>query len=81
MRRKGAAMDADTASDPTLLAVDQAEAARRLSVSTRTIFTLREQGKIGFIRPGGTGGKVLIPVDELRRYVRENKQTAAEVTA
>jgi excisionase family DNA binding protein len=61
-------------SEPMPLAVTQREAARLLSVSTRTVYSLRDAGKLASIKLSHQGGrgKVLIPVESIKQFIAAN---------
>jgi len=62
---------------PSPLAVSEAEAARLLGVSPRTLWQLRRDGRGP--RHAMVGGSVKYAVEEIRRWLTE--QTAAGATA
>jgi len=53
--------------------IDEAEAARRLSLSKRTLFQLRSDGVLPFCR---CGTKILYSPDDLKRFAASRRQTA-----
>jgi excisionase family DNA binding protein len=59
-------------SELTKLTVSVKEAAAMLGLSQRTVWSLKEKGKIAVCR---IGTRVLFPVKELERFVQEQMQT------
>ncbi len=59
---------------PSLIAyeknVDQPTACKLLHVSPRTIFRMREEGKISFSRDKG---RILYPISEINRYLAKTQ--------
>jgi excisionase family DNA binding protein len=59
-------------SGPEPLSLRPREAARMLSVSERTLFALRAEGRIRAVKLGaGRGATVLFRVEELKRFLAE----------
>lgn len=53
------------------LAVSVPEAAELLSISVSAAYALVHQGRFPIVQPGGPGHKILVPVEELREWLRE----------
>jgi hypothetical protein len=55
---------------PAPLAVDERTAAKMLSLSSRTLFTLRKRGEINAIKTGtGPKSRVIYPVAALQAFL------------
>jgi excisionase family DNA binding protein len=65
-------MPAESPVDDMLL-IPEREAARRLSLSSRTLFTLRRRGQIPFLK---IGTKTLYDPHDLTEFIAAHRQTA-----
>jgi dissimilatory sulfite reductase (desulfoviridin) alpha/beta subunit len=59
------------------LLVSQKEAAKLLSISERSLFTLRTSGRIKAVRIGMNGGW-RYSIEELRRFIRASENEGSE---
>ena len=69
------------ASAPLRGALGLSEAAQYLGVSRRTVERLVAEASIGVARIGVGGGRVVIRVSELERYLAEHAEPAISATA
>lgn len=60
------------------LAYPEPEAARLLGISERTLFTLRQEGRIAYVK---LGARVLYRAAALRQFLRDNETPAAAPAA
>jgi hypothetical protein len=59
------------------LCLTEIEAAKAMGVSSRTLFSLRAAGRVGFLKLGaGKQNRVLYPVRELEKFIADNTQKA-----
>jgi len=62
---------------PAQLCLSETEAAKALGISSRTLFSLRAAGRVGFLKLGaGAQCRVLYPIRELEKFIAENTQKA-----
>lgn len=61
------------------LLVDSATAARILKVSPKTLFTMRTNGEIPFIRMRSGRQSIRFSVEELKKWIGERQERAGEV--
>jgi hypothetical protein len=62
---------------PEVLAVTEGVAAKMVSLSTRSMFELRRQGRIDFIKVGsGPKARILYPKAALDRFIVSNTTVA-----
>ncbi len=55
------------------LCLSEIEAAKALGISSRTLFSLRAAGRIGFLKLGeGAKSRVLYPMAALEKFVADN---------
>jgi hypothetical protein len=54
------------------LCLNEKQAAKSLSLCPRTLYNLRRQGRIGFVKLGAGKGRVLYPLTALQKFLAEN---------